>query len=80
MALGMRIAPLGRLLDARVDAPPPGFQLPIMRWLDRLAEPRHEEPRSGLRRQLKQRLGGLIPGVQREIERAPVHGQQRAAA
>ena len=51
-----------------------------MRRLDRFAEPRHDEPRAGFRRELQQRLGGLVPGMQREIERAPVHGQQRPAA
>ena len=36
--------------------------------------------RAALRRQPHQRFDRVVPGMQREIERAPVNGQQRAAA
>ncbi len=55
-------------------------QREFMRRLHRLTEPRHDEPRAGFRRELQQRFDGFVPGMQREIEGAPVHGQQRPAA
>ena len=46
----------------------------------RFAQTRHDELRSGFRRQLQQGLRRLIPGVQRQTERTPVHRQERTAA
>ena len=46
-----------------------------VRRLDRFAEPRHHEMRARFRRELEQRFGRLVPGVHREVERAPVTGR-----
>ena len=45
-----------------------------------LAETRHHEMRAVPGRELKQRLGGIIPRVDRKIEGAPMHGQEGATA
>ncbi len=59
---------------------PPGMHSLRARGLDRLPEPRHDQMRPPLRRELHELLGRLVPRVYREVERAPVDGEKGAAA
>ena len=60
----------------RIDAAPPGLQMRIVRRLDGLPEPWHQQ-RTRRAGGGVHRLGRLVPGMHREVERAPVHRQQQ---
>ena len=49
-------------------------------WLDRFADPRHQQRLASPRAGRIQRFGRLVPGVHRQAEGAPVHRQERRAA
>src|SRR5258706_6927106 len=69
-----------RFSSGRRGGAPPRSHTLDARGLDRFAEVRHHEARAVDRRELEQRFGWLVPRVNREIEGAPVHRQERWAA
>src|SRR5258706_7934019 len=69
---------LGGLLRglSQVDCPPPWRHLMCVRWLDGLAQPRHQKVRALLRTECQQCLGGLVPIMERQRKRAPMYRQE----